>query len=166
VKKVQIDESELAWRGFLIDEDAKAASQFFPRVTPATAHDDPSIVHEAWNRRRTIVTCNRQHFLRHIRQYQRRDNGKDCRDLWGLVVIPNLHLLREKRLSPIRHGLIASNIGLLHWPGVAFLNLYVHVNAERLDVGRFERCRFCEKDSPILEPWNRWYRSLPLVGDG
>jgi hypothetical protein len=33
-------------------------------------------VEEAWANRRTIVTCNRRHFVTHIRRFQSRENQK------------------------------------------------------------------------------------------
>ena len=168
VKKFQIDEVELTWKGFLVDADAAAASPFFDRATLASAHEDPDIVQQAWQMKRTIVTCNRRDFLRYIQQFQNRENQQECRDLWGLLVIPNLHLLRERGLSFIRHGLPQlPKVGRLGWPGIALLNLYVRLNTsqdQRPEIRRFERCSFCERDLPIREPWNGWYRSLPLVG--
>ena len=55
-KKFQVNEDESAWGGFLVDADAVAALTFFDRAREAVAHNDPDIVREAWNQRRTIVT--------------------------------------------------------------------------------------------------------------
>lgn len=167
MKRFQVDDNEIIWRGFLIDKDAEAAAPYFKGASVATAHEDPDIVQEAWDRRRTIVTSNRRDFVRHIQQHQNRENQPRCRDLWGLVVIPNLHLLREKGLSFIRHGLTpVSRVERLGWPGIALLNLYIHLTGDqKLEIRRFGRCSYCERDRPIPEPWNAWYRSLPMVGN-
>lgn len=139
----------------------------FDRAAPAEAHDDEDIVQEAWDKRRTIVTSNRRDFLTHIQRFQRRENQKECRDLWGMIVIPNLHLLREDALISIRHGLsVLPKAEFLRWPGAAFLNLYVRVSAnQKPEIRQFDRCSFCERDLPIAEPWNTWYRALPVVGN-
>jgi hypothetical protein len=167
MKKIQVNEEEIGWAGFLVDADAQATIPLLDRAIPAAAHDDPDIVQEAWQKNRTIVTSNRRDFLRYIQQFQNRENQKECRDLWGLIVVPNLHLLREKGLSSIRNGLNVIPKGQkLRWPGAAFLNLYVHLtDAQKLEIRRFERCSCCECGLPISEPWNKWYRALPLLGD-
>jgi hypothetical protein len=41
-----------------VDADALASLRFFDRATRAAAQDDPGIVREAWDQRRTIVTSN------------------------------------------------------------------------------------------------------------
>ena len=144
---------------------AQAALDFFDRGIRAKAHDDPEIVEEAWQSNRTIVTSNRRDFVRHVRQFQRRENNREFRDLWGLVAIPNLHLLRGKGLKDIKHGLLAiASAERLRWPGVGFLNLYVHVtDDQKVGIRRFERCSFCER-MLIRDPWAHWYRSLPVIG--
>ena len=168
VKKYQIHEDELGWTGFLVDADAAAVTQYLLSAGQANARSDQEIVMEAWENSQTIVTSNRRDFVRYIQKFQSRENGPDCRDLSGLVVIPNLHLLRQKGLDGVRHGVSVPKLGRLGWNGAAFLNLYLRVNAGQHgspEVRRFERCSFCERYYPIPEPWNRWYRSLPIIGE-
>lgn len=166
MKRFQVNEDEVGWGGFLVDADALASAEFLDRAIPAAEHDDPDIVEEAWHSNRTIVTSNRRDFLRHIRDFQNRENGRQCRDLWGLLVIPNLHLLREKGLKAVKHGLLAvPTAERLRWPGAAFLNLYVNLTGtHRVEIRRFERCSFCER-GPKRDPWKDWYSSLPVVGN-
>jgi hypothetical protein len=163
MKKYQVNDEETGWAGFLIDADCEAALPLLDRAILAEAHDDSDIVQEAWDRCRTIVTSNRADFLRHIQRFQSRENQRECRDLWGLVVIPNLHLLREEGLRSIRKGLsVIPREELLRWPGVAFLNLYVRLTAKSPRFDDLVVAR--ERDLPIQKPWNEWYRALPLVG--
>jgi hypothetical protein len=163
----QVNEAEADWGGFLIDEDTRAALSFFKRAVRATARDDRGIVAEAWDQSRTIVTSNRRHFLCDIQDYQRRANKKACRDLWALVVVPNLQLDREKGLSSIQRGLDVPPIGTLRWRAVGFLNLYVRLTTEgNVEIHRFERCPFCshpKRGIKIKHPWNDWYNSLGIV---
>jgi hypothetical protein len=167
-KRFQVNEQEANWGGFLVDADAVASLPFFDRAKEAAAHDDPDIVSEAWDQCRTIVTSNRRDFLRHIQEFQNRPNNEACRDLWGLLVIPNAQLDREKGLKAIRRGLNVSQPELLRWPGAGLLNLYVRLTANgSSEIHRFKRCPFCAHPKSgihISKPWNVWYRSLPLVG--
>jgi hypothetical protein len=167
-KRFQVNEVESAWGGFLVDADAVASVPFFSRAIKATAHDDPDIVREAWDLNQTIVTSNGRDFIRYIQKFQNPPNNPTCRDLWGLLVIPNAQLDRERGLKSIRHGLDVPQYGLLRWPAAGLLNLYVHLNAAgKTDIRRFKRCPFCEdpeNDVRIKEPWNNWYRTLPIVG--
>lgn len=160
----QVNEGETNWTGFLVDADAEAALKVLPEeAKKATKHDDPDIVEEAWDEGRTIVTSNGDHFLRHIAVFQNRTDNDACRDLWGLLVIPNNQLVRDRELPAIRRGLKVS-IGLLRWRGAGFLNLYIRLTAEgQIQIQRFKRCFFCERtrELGIKEPWNKWYRSLP-----
>ncbi len=166
MRNVQVNDEEVSWAGFLVDEDAKGCVDLLDDAILATAHDDPDIVEEAWFHRRTIVTCNRRHFLTHIRRFQSRENQKECRDLWGLLVVNNLRLLREEGLPLIRTGLrVLSKREPLRWSGAGFLNLYIRLTAtNKPEIRRFERCSCCERDLPPREPWNAWYRLLPVVG--
>jgi hypothetical protein len=166
MKKFQVNEDELGWGGFLVDADAGKSVELLDRASAARAHDDPDIVEEAWRSNRTIVTSNRRDFVRYIREFQARENNRECRDLWGLLVVPNLHLLREEGLKAVRHGLLAvPNAERLRWPGVAFLNLYVHLTgAHTVEIRRFERCSFCERGLK-RDPWKDWYSALPVVGN-
>jgi hypothetical protein len=164
----QVNTTETRWAGFLVDADAEAALPFFPKATKAKKHDDREIVAEAWEEGRTIVTSNADDFLRFISIFQNPPNNNDCRDLWGLLVIPNSQLDREKGLPSLRLGLKVPKIGLLRWPAAGFLNLYVRLTAEgQIQIQRFKRCSFCEhpeRGLTIKAPWNKWYRSLPKRG--
>jgi hypothetical protein len=62
--------------------------------------------------------------------FRTRPNNQACRDLWGLLVIPNAHLDREKGLESIRHGLDVLEKERLRWPGAGLLNLYIRLTAE------------------------------------
>lgn len=166
MKRVQINKEEMGWAGFLLDADAEASMPFLHRALLAESREDGAIVGEAWEKGRTIVTSNRRDFLSHIQRFQSRENQQGSRDLWGLLVVPNHQLLREKGLDSIRYGLaVLPNLERLRWPGIGFLNLYVRVtDGQKIEIRRFKRCSCCERDLPVREPWNKWYRGLPLTG--
>ncbi|PYT69567.1 MAG: hypothetical protein DMG39_18190 [Acidobacteria bacterium] len=159
-KRFQVNELEADWGGFLVDADAVASLRFFDRAIKAAAQNDPGIVREAWDQRRTIVTSNGRDFMRYIQEFQNPPNNPACRDLWGLLVIPNAQLAREKGLQTIRRGLHVLQREPLRWPGAALLNLYVRLTADgRAGIHRFKRCPFSEhpeRGIHINEPWNTW----------
>jgi hypothetical protein len=168
-KSFQVNDFETGWRGFLVDADAMSSLPFLNSATKATAHDDRDIVKEAWDERRTIVTSNGRDFVRYIREFQNPPNNQDCRDLWGLLVIPNSQLDRERGLKSIEYGLGVFQKERLRWPGVGSLNLYVRLTSNgQVEIQRFKRCSFCEhpeRGIDINKPWNIWYHSLPVIGD-
>jgi hypothetical protein len=168
-KSCQVNERETGWGGFLIDENAVAALPFLDRAIETTARLDQDIVREAWKKRRTIVTSNRRDFLHYIDEFQSPPNNPTCRDLWGLLILPDMQLVRKKGLESIRHGLNVKGRESLRWPGAGLLNLYVRLTANaRTEIRRFKRCPFCEHPQIGIEistPWNDWYHSLPLVGE-
>lgn len=97
-KSFQVNDVENDWGGFLVDADAIAALPFYDRAAKAAAHEDPDIVRDAWEQRRTIVTSNARDFLRYIQEFQNPPNNSSCRDLWGLLVIP------KRTASPGKRG--------------------------------------------------------------
>lgn len=121
MKRFQVHEDETGWGGYLVDKDAAAALPLLgKRAVLAVARDDPDIVEEGWHDNRTIITSNGRDFVRHIREFQRRQNNRQCRDLWGLVVIPNAQLSRKRTLESIRHGLDIQNWECFIGPVLAF----------------------------------------------
>ena len=90
----QVNKTETRWAAFLVDADAESALHYLPKATRAKKHDDRDIVEEAWEEGRTIVTSNADDFLRYISIFHNPPNNNDCRDLWGLLVIPNDHSQR------------------------------------------------------------------------
>lgn len=166
-KSFQVSDQETNWGGFLVDEDAAAVLPLLDRAIKAREHADADIVREAWKEQRTVVTSNGRDFVRFIQEFQNPPNNPNCRDLWGLVVMPNPQLIREKAMQFIRRGLHIPKCGILRWPGAAIMNLYIRPTASgKIEVHRFKRCFFCEHQErgiSIAEPWNAWYRSLPLI---
>src|SRR5437016_6263029 len=83
--------------GFLLDRDVSKVVSLFPRKRTKTLADvglserarDSEIVREAWERDLTIVTGNGDDFVREINAFQGRTTRADCRELYGLVVLPN-----------------------------------------------------------------------------
>lgn len=166
-KPFQVNEEEVGWDGFLVDKDSAGCASQLPRAELCESHYDADIVAEAWEKRCTIVTSNRKHFVAEIRNFQRRENQKECRDLWGLLLVDNLRILRENKLKHVRAGLrVIAQHEALRWPGAAFLNLYVRLTAEgALQIRRFQRCSCCERQLLPNAPWDDWYRKLPLLGN-
>jgi hypothetical protein len=145
-KKFQVNEDESAWGGFLVDADAVAALTFFDRAREAVAHNEPDIVREAWNQRRTIVTSNRRKtagtFCGLYRNSRAVPTTKSAATL-GIGGIPNLQLDQEKGLKDIRRGLHLSQPAPLRWPAVGLLNLYVHLTADgEAEIRHFMRWGF------------------------
>jgi hypothetical protein len=167
----QVHAHETRWRGFLVDADCEASLETLreatgEKATEAKKHDDPDIVEEAWEDARTIVTSNRDDFLHHIAVFQNRPNKKDPPDLWGLLVIPNNQNVRERALLWLKGGL-RTNVGLLHWPSAAFLNLYIRLTMEgKIHIRRFKWSAYFGHPTQgvkIKQPWKTWYQSLQQV---
>jgi hypothetical protein len=155
----QVHQDEVYWGGFLIDEDADAVQKILGGKR-AKAHDDPDIVEEASKGNCTPVTSNGDDFIRHILGRQRRENGRECRDAWGLLIVPNAGFTRGRVLPEIKGGIVVGNM-LLRWPAIGFLNLCVHVHASgRVDVRRFARCSFCQREYPYTLPWYAALREI------
>jgi hypothetical protein len=160
-----LDPVENQWRGFLFDrdcmEDQTVVDHF--RGTATRMRHDPETVEEGWQAARTVITSNAQHFLKYSASFQRRDNNTECRDCWGLLLIPNRGHDRAFALqkSGIARGVVI-NGNCLPWKAVAWANLCVSLERSgRIKVTRFERCVFCEREHPLIkEPW---YQALPLA---
>ena len=156
----QIDEEEDRWRGFLLDKDCESARDLIPgEIT--SKNDDDDTIEEAWDSLKTIVTSNSDHFIEKIDRFQKRESGRECRDLWGLLTIPSEALVRERVLPEVKKGVVLGG-ALLRWPAIGYLNLVVSVHASgKVTVRRFARCSFCERERKA--EWD-WYTRLPTVG--
>jgi hypothetical protein len=93
---------------------------FLDQAIETTAHADLDIVKETWEKNRTIVTSNRRDFIRYIHEFQNPPNYPSCQDLWGLLVIPDIQLVREKGLRAVQHGLNVSRREPLRWAGAVY----------------------------------------------
>jgi hypothetical protein len=112
---------------------------------------------------RTIITSNRADFIRYTVEAQRKDNNNRCHDSWGLVTVPNAEYDREQALqrASVQKGVVVDGY-LLPWKVVAYANLCVSIERQgKVAVARFERCQFCERETPLLEL--EWYRSLRVL---
>lgn len=97
------------------------------------------------------MTSNGDHFIRGIRKAQNRDINPRCDDCWGLVILPNADLAREYALKKagIKSAVKIDKIKL-PWRSGAWANLCVRINHEgKINVSRFTRCKFCQRDMPI-----------------
>jgi hypothetical protein len=165
MKAFILDEAENLWGGFLYDKDccdSKVVQRYLHPGTPTEMRTDAETVAEARDSCKTIVTSNGDDFIRYIREAQKRDVNPRCDDLWGLVIIPNRDLQREYAFNkvPLHRGLNFRKV-ILPWKAVGYANLCVKFTTDgKVHISRFERCKFCERNSPIT---GEWYTKLPLV---
>lgn len=158
----ELSEDEIAWRGFLFDADAQSAMSIFGgrRAAAAKAHWDHDIAYEAWCKDRTVVTSNGNDFISETAEIQKRDRGTVCPDAWGLIIIPNQDLVRQRVLPGLRHG-VRMGGRLIRWPSLAYANLCIKVcNDGHAEIKRFKRCLHCERHNPIEEGWDK---ELPVI---
>jgi hypothetical protein len=160
---VQIDRGETRWGGFLVvDEDAVGLTELVGGQRAGAAYD-LGIIEEAWRARRTIVSSHGDDLVRAIGEFQRREDGRACCDLRGLLIIPSDALVRDRALLPqlIRDG-VDTPAGRFRWPAIGYLNLCLTVDsAGAVTVRRFARCSHCNRDAPIR---SAWYNDLPFAG--
>jgi hypothetical protein len=159
-----MSEHEHLWRGFLIDLNASEMLAVFNRLrleAKVTEYkDDSDTVHEAWNEYRMIVTVNEAHFIRHMVEHQKRDSGDVCRDCWGLLVVPDKAIVRERLLGDVKRG-VPLHGDIVPWKVAAYANLAVSLHEDgTVGVRRFRRCIHCDRDWPIKQ---EWYQSLPMI---
>ncbi len=58
----QVNEQEIRWSGFLVDQDVAIPQPFFEKAVAAIAQDHREMLAEAWDANRTIVTSDRPGF--------------------------------------------------------------------------------------------------------
>lgn len=162
MKRYVLSEEELYWDGFLIDLDVQDACRLFKKKASITRFkSDHETVHEAWDTSRTIVTRNEADYVPLILDHSKRDSGPVCQDCWGLLIVPDLGLVRERVIPKVKHTVVVNGTEL-PWHAVGFANLCVYLHDDgRISVKRFRRCVHCEKHSPIREPW---YMTLSVIG--
>jgi hypothetical protein len=163
LKFYQLDSTENNWRGFIYDKDSCSPIVFrYLSGIPTTEKEDDKTVFEARDKARTVVTSNGGHFIRYTKEAQSRSIQPKCDDCWGLVIIPNMDFQREYafKKAKIKTGVKVGGV-FLPWKAAAYANLCVKVTADgRVQVSRFERCIFCERDTPIKE---EWYSKLTIL---
>jgi hypothetical protein len=160
----QVNEQEAHWSGFL--SDFKIGSTRWPFDAPLDSRttDPRSIVREAWSSCRTIITSRGAEFVECIEEFQYPASNRECKDLWGLIVIPDNLLQSEIFLQNISQGLTLLAKERLQWPAAAFLNLNIEFTPEGTpEIRRFKRCHFCDASISINPPWHAWYESLPML---
>lgn len=161
MKRYFLSQEELYWRGFLIDLDVRDALPLFKKARITRYRTDPETVHEAWNEFRTIVTRNEVDFVHDMLEHSKRDSGTRCQDCWGLLVVPDDTLVRERFIPTLKNGITVKGF-TLPWKVAAYANLCVKLHEDgSIGIKRFRRCVHCEKHSPITA---EWYTSLPEIG--
>lgn len=160
----QINEQEASWTGFLAGAGVENARWFLNGTFDSRPREQRSMIQEAWNSCRTIVAANDVELLHHFSEFQNGSSREDCRDLWGLIIVPKDLPESAKYLARIGVGLPIFPKERLHWPAVGFLNLFVRLtDGDMPEIRRFKRCSYCEKSLGINDPWDAWYRALPLI---
>jgi len=157
---------ELNWRGFLVDLDVSGVVSQLEgmrfKASLTTEREDPATVHEAWNGSQTVVTANEADFIRYTLEHQKRDSGQECNNAWGLLIMPNLAVKRERALAAIKRGVPVDSGTIIPWSAAAYANLCVSPHPDgTVGLRRFRRCIHCEKAFPIHD---EWYTRLPELG--
>ena len=138
---------------FLIDNDSQSASAYFPEKRVVTfaqaklnqAAPDSDVVARAREMECIIVTANGSDFEKEIKQFLQRSQGKDCFDLFGLVVIPNPAAI-QARVLPGLADKLRFNGKRISWEDVWQENYLVSVHADgSVDVRELGRCFYCMK---------------------
>ncbi len=105
MKSYLLDDAERLWSGFLIDLNVQELLPQFEalrlKAKLTSCGEDRETVHEAWDEYRTVVTANEAHFVRDMLNHQKRDSGVTCQDGWGLLVVPDSAIARERLLPKI-----------------------------------------------------------------
>jgi hypothetical protein len=137
----------------LLDEGIKHLKPLFPRKRALTTGDaglpsnasDARIVRLAWDRQYIIATANGDDFVREINRFQRQMMERNCRDLWGLLVVPDGAISQERVLRKLTDRLIFGGRKIT-WNDVMNMNLYVRATkAGAPEIRRFRRCLYCVK---------------------
>jgi hypothetical protein len=161
MKRYVLSEAENVWRGFLIDLDVQDALDLFRDAKITRCQRDPETVREAWNEFRTIVTRNETDFVRYILEHSKRDSGKKCQDCFGLFIVPDNKMTRDRLIPPLKNGPLLKG-HRIPWSTVGYANLCVSLHVDgTVRLRRFQRCVHCQKHSPITD---EWYTSLPEIG--
>ena len=165
VKAYQLDEAENGWRGYLYDKDSdsEVVMKFFPDGVLTTKKEDRETVKEARDEAQTVITSNETDYIRFTLEAQNRSIFPRCEDCWGLVIIPNADLQRQRAFAKtkIRSGVQIGG-GRLVWKAAMWANLCVKITSEgKVTVRKFERCKHCQRDLPIDADW---YKNLPTIG--
>ena len=98
---------------FLLDESVRHLKRCFPRHQAITTTEaslpadasDAEIVRRAWDLQYIIVTANGDDFVREIRRFQRQMMRANCRDLRGLVVVPDGSITQARALKQLGNSL-------------------------------------------------------------
>lgn len=160
----QVNEQESSWTGFLVDPELTASLSFRGKELETTHLKESGLVREAWSKCRTIITSSNSRILHYFQGFQNPPSNQECRDLWGIVVVPAELTNLEKHFDALSHGLTIFPQEHLHWPAIGFLNLYIQLSGNgQTKFQRFERCIFCEQSITINPPWRDWYDSLSYV---
>ncbi len=165
MKAYQIHQHENGWRGFIYDKDScsDVVARFFPNGVLTTERQDRETVKEARDESKTVITSNERDFIRLTLEAQNRSIFPRCEDCWGLVIIPNADLQRQRAFAKakIRSGVQIGGERLV-WKAAVWANLCVTITSDgKMIVRKFERCAHCQRDLPIEA---EWYKRLDTVG--
>lgn len=104
---------------FLLDESVKHLKPLFPRKRAITIADaglsgnasDAEIVKMAWELEYIIVTANGDDFVREVNKFQRRMMINNCRELSGLLVVPDGAITQERAIRRLEARLRFGGVG-------------------------------------------------------
>jgi hypothetical protein len=137
---------------FLFDECVRQAEAYFPKgrvltrakLKLADGASDEAIVEAAYVAKAIIVTANAQDFIRIMDRFLKKQMEKYCRDLNGLVVIPNA--IRRQALDRATQRMTFGGEKIT-WFDVWRRDLCVKVSPLGIPrVSRFRPCYYCGKN--------------------
>lgn len=138
---------------FLLDESVRHLKGEFPRHRAITTTEaglqpdasDAEVVRKAWDLQYIIVTANGDDFVREIRRFQRQMMQANCRDLRGLLVVPDGSITQARALKRLADNLRFGG-NPITWEQVNQWNLYVRARKSGApEIRPFPRCRYCRK---------------------
>ncbi len=143
---------------FLLDEDVKSLLPLFPKKRVKTLAmlglhadmRDDKVVIEAWKRGYIIVTANNRDFNRAVEKFLSHGPKRECRCLWGLVLLPNGQAVQQRLLKNLND--LESRLRLdgkrTTWKEVHQSHLRVSVQRGGvLSVSRLRRCTYHQEQS-------------------
>jgi hypothetical protein len=143
---------------FLIDRSVAKAGSLIPTSSNRIVHlrevglpedaADSVIVESAALEQAIIVTANGHDFLNAIDRYQKKQMQRECRDLYGLLILPNLYEIQKRFLPGISNKLRFRGTSIT-WQNVHDDNLCVRLTDDgQVRVTALGRCRYCSTIDP------------------
>lgn len=154
--------------GFLIDRDVAKVASLFPAKRTRTTLDlglpanatDAAIVEKAWDRQLIIVTANGDDFVREFHRFLSKTQKKDCRDLFGLLILPSGFEIQKRVLSRVKERMRFGGKPVI-WADIWYKNYCVRVLKDsKVEITRFPQCLYCRK---LQQTSNKWLIGTSLL---